>query len=417
MATFKLKGTLRTHQDTPAVGAKLNFDPSPDFNIDNTADVNYFGEKQLSVITNTSGYFEIDLITLPGITYQVTGMNSVVRGYKSARFAAPNAGVILDLSDITPVQATPEQADFYMRGPAGPPGPQGPPGTGGGATAMSALTDAAITSPATSQMLVYSSGKWTNSTPATVKSALSLDQVNNTPDSAKPVSTAQSTAINAVKARNTHTGTQSADTVDETATRLWFLDTERLKLGNIAAGATVNSTDAALRARSSHTGTQTSSTISDFTEAVQDAVALLLTGSSGVTLSYDDAANTLTITGGGSGGGLDAEAVRDAIGIALVGTGVISVVVNDAADTITISSAATQNDTDANLKNRANHTGVMPMTGVAAGAMLVCPLDGSVNTSSTAARPSARTDIFFRWRSTVQPTNMITGDEWYVVSP
>lgn len=51
-----------------------------------------------------------------------------------------------------------------------------------------------------------------------------------------------------------------------------------------------------------------------------------------------------------------------------------------------------------------------------AGSMLVAPLDGTVNTNANMARPSARTDIFFRWRSTVQPNNMISGDEWYVVS-
>lgn len=116
----------------------------------------------------------------------------------------------------------------------------------------------------------------------------------------------------------------------------------------------VPNTDATNRAN--HTGSQTSSTISDFQEAVQDAVAALLAAGTSISLAYDDAANTLTITGTG-GGGLDAEAVRDAIGIALIGSGLISVTVNDAADTITISTTATQNDTDANLKNRANHTG------------------------------------------------------------
>lgn len=51
---------------------------------------------------------------------------------------------------------------------------------------------------------------------------------------------------------------------------------------------------------------------------------------------------------------------------------------------------------------------------IPAGSILAAPLDGSVNTVAGTARPSARTDIFFRWRSTVQPTNMLTGDEWLV---
>lgn len=108
--------------------------------------------------------------------------------------------------------------------------------------------------------------------------------------------------------------------------------------------------------RPNHTGTQSSATISDFTEAVQDAVAALLGAGSNVTLNYDDAGNTLTVTASGAGG-LDAEAVRDAIGVALVGTGVVSVTVNDALDTITISSTATVNSTDAALRDRSTHTG------------------------------------------------------------
>jgi len=87
----------------------------------------------------------------------------------------------------------------------------------------------------------------------------------------------------------------------------------------------------------------TSTDITNFVEAAQDAVAAMLAGASGVTLNYNDAANTLTITGGGSGG-LDEEAVRDAIGVALVGTGYISVVVNDAADTITITGSQALTD-------------------------------------------------------------------------
>jgi len=156
--------------------------------------------------------------------------------------------------------------------------------------------------------------------------------------------------------RQNHTGTQSADTVTDGTTNKVYTATEKTKLSGVATGATANSTDATLLNRANHTGTQSSSTISDFTEAAQDAIAALLQGTSGVTLSYNDAANTLTITGPGASG-LDAEAVRDAIGVALVGTGAISVLVNDAADTITISTTATQNDTDANLKNRQNHTG------------------------------------------------------------
>lgn len=109
--------------------------------------------------------------------------------------------------------------------------------------------------------------------------------------------------------------------------------------------------DLATKADVSHT--QTSSTITDFTEAVQDAVAALLASGSQVSLSYNDAGNSLQI----SATGADAETMRDTIGSALVGVGAIAITVNDAGDTISISTTATANDTDANLKNRANHTG------------------------------------------------------------
>ena len=49
--------------------------------------------------------------------------------------------------------------------------------------------------------------------------------------------------------------------------------------------------------------THTASNVSDFTEAVQDVVGAsgFLIGASGVTISYNDASGTLTITGGGGG--------------------------------------------------------------------------------------------------------------------
>lgn len=71
---------------------------------------------------------------------------------------------------------------------------------------------------------------------------------------------------------------------------------------NVANGATANSSDATLLARASHTGTQTASTISDFSEAVDDRVAALLVAGSNVTLTYNDAANTLTVAASGGAG-------------------------------------------------------------------------------------------------------------------
>lgn len=78
---------------------------------------------------------------------------------------------------------------------------------------------------------------------------------------------------------------------------------DKTKLDGVATGATANATDAALRDRSTHTGTQAAATISDFSEAVDDRVATLLVAGAGVALTYNDAANTLTVAA--SGGGAD----------------------------------------------------------------------------------------------------------------
>jgi hypothetical protein len=163
--------------------------------------------------------------------------------------------------------------------------------------------------------------------------------------------------------RANHHGTQSADSLVDGATNHVFTAADDTKLAGIATNATANATNAELRDRATHTGLQTSATISDFTEAVQDAVAALLAAGTAISLSYDDAGNSLTITGtGGGGGGLDAEGVRDAIGVALLGSGLISVTVNDALDTITISTTATQNSTDAALRDRSTHTGTQAIS-------------------------------------------------------
>lgn len=161
--------------------------------------------------------------------------------------------------------------------------------------------------------------------------------------------------------------TASVDESGETVLSLnWdgtITNWESIDLENDAAVVTVGILDSAVATaqsfaiqRDNHTGSQIASTITDFAEAVDDRIAVLLGAGSNVTLTYNDAAGTLTVdsTGGGS---TDPEAVRDAIGIALVGAGVISVAVNDGADTITISSTATVNSTDAALRDRSTHTG------------------------------------------------------------
>jgi hypothetical protein len=119
----------------------------------------------------------------------------------------------------------------------------------------------------------------------------------------------------------------------------------------------------AAKDRATHTGTQLASTISDLTEAVQDIVASTLVQGSGMTITYNDAAGTITLVAAGGGGGLDAEATLDFLaGVTTVGQGLlggtnITLSYNDAGNALTINTSATVNATDAQLRDRTTHTG------------------------------------------------------------
>lgn len=76
---------------------------------------------------------------------------------------------------------------------------------------------------------------------------------------------------------------------------------DKAKLDGIQAGATANSTDAALRDRATHTGTQAASTIADFAAAAQAVTQAQLVAGTNVTIT--PGAGTLTISASGSGGG------------------------------------------------------------------------------------------------------------------
>lgn len=97
----------------------------------------------------------------------------------------------------------------------------------------------------------------------------------------------------ALRARASHTGTQSIATIEGLSLALGdkvdvvagkglssadFTAAEKAKLGGIAASATANASDAALRARASHTGTQAIATVTGLQDALDGKQATLVSG-------------------------------------------------------------------------------------------------------------------------------------------
>ena len=231
-------------------------------------------------------------------------------------------------------------------------------------------------------------------------------------DGVAPNATANSTDA-ALRDRSTHTGTQLAATISDFNTQVgtvaaplshvgatggahgnavasgaagFMTGADKAKLDGVAAGATANSSDATLLNRANHTGTQTAATISDFSEAVDDRVGALLVQGSNITLTYNDAGNSLTIAATATGvtdhGALtglsdddhtqyhtDARGDARYAPVAHVGSGGTAhanVVAGGSAGFMTgsdktkldgIATGATANPSDATLLSRSNHTG------------------------------------------------------------
>lgn len=138
-------------------------------------------------------------------------------------------------------------------------------------------------------------------------------------------------------ARANHTGTQAANTITGLATVATSGSAADLT-GTLAAARIADGSLPTAKlatdplARANHTGTQLASTISDFAEAVDDEVNSVIVAGSGITKTYDDNANTLTIAA-------DGEFIRDTIGTALVAGTNVTITVNDPGDTITIAAS------------------------------------------------------------------------------
>jgi hypothetical protein len=77
--------------------------------------------------------------------------------------------------------------------------------------------------------------------------------------------------------------------------------------------------------------------LENLSETIDDRVAALLVAGSNITLTYNDAANTLTIAAsGGGGGGYTQEEIEDFVGAMVVAGDGIAVTYNDGAGTLTI---------------------------------------------------------------------------------
>ena len=130
---------------------------------------------------------------------------------------------------------------------------------------------------------------------------------------------------------------------------------DKTKLNGVATGATANATDAQLRDRSTHTGSQLASTISNFAATV---LATVLAGLSTASSAVVTAADTVLVAIGklqgqitahsGTGGSTHPDATTSVSGFM---SGADKTKLNG------VATGATANDTDANLKARANHTG------------------------------------------------------------
>jgi hypothetical protein len=129
------------------------------------------------------------------------------------------------------------------------------------------------------------------------------------------------------------------------------------------------------RNRANHTGTQLSSTISDFEEAVDDRVGNLIVAGIGISVTYDDVLNTLTVTNTEN---YNDEKARDAINAAIAaGTqDGISVTTNDPANSISFTN--TDKGSDAVTAHEADLDPHPQYLTSAEGNAVYQPLDGDL---------------------------------------
>jgi len=253
------------------------------------------------------------------------------------------------------------------------------------------VTAAQVGAP-TSATLTAHTGNVSNPHSVT-KTQVGLSNVDNTSDLAKPVSTATQTALD-TKANTAHTQAAStitdfdAEVANNTAVtantaKISYPSADATKLAGIAVGATANDTDANLKNRANHTGTQSADTLTDgatnkaYTATEKTKLAAITgtntgdqslnsllpvqTGNAGKSLVTDGANAAWTTVSGGTGA---VDSVNGQTGVVVltqdnVGDGTTNKQYSATEKTklAGVATGATANDTDANLKARANHSG------------------------------------------------------------
>jgi hypothetical protein len=125
---------------------------------------------------------------------------------------------------------------------------------------------------------------------------------------------------------------------------------DKTKLDGVATGATANATDAALRDRATHTGAQAISTVTGLQTALDGKAATSHThAQSDVTNLVTDLAGKLSTAHEGAGGTVHANVVAGGAAGFMTGA--------DKTKLDGIAAGATVNATDAQLRDRATHTG------------------------------------------------------------
>lgn len=189
--------------------------------------------------------------------------------------------------------------------------------------------------------------------------------------------------------RSNHTGTQSADTVIETANKKYMTSGERDKLTTVATNATANASDTDLRDRSTHTGVQPIATVTGLQVALDSkGVSNLTIGTTAGTAKAGNYTPTKAEVGLGSVDNVSASQLRDRS--THTGTQAISTVENlqttlDSKGTsnlqlgttattakagnyaptkVDVGLGSVDNVSATQLRDRSTHTGVQPISSV-----------------------------------------------------